>query len=305
MVTGGPRLAVGVTVKTGVRLAAGIGRVEAERATVRVPSMTMAAAAGVALEARERERGVPETVMGAAPGMRVWEPITNWEAELAVRMVGGLPLEGEKVNRRAAASGPAAEEEVTIGAGRAMVLEPPTTTAEAAGASDMGVPAMVMAGPPGTSVWSPITNEEAWFSDRVAPPAGRVTGGTSVKAPPPLEGRADGGGSGWVLEPMTIAVADGARETGVLLMVTGGPPGAIVVLPIPNADVPEPIGVRATPGRTTVEAGGGGARGDTTKFVPADGRDITESDTVTGGPPGVKVELSGPMTTGVGCGTTV
>lgn len=156
-----------------------------------------------------------------------------------------------------------------------------------------------------------MTKEEAGFSDRVAPPTlatGRVTGGTMVRGPP-LEGNAEGAGRGCVDEPMMISLAEGAREIGVLFIVTGAPPGAMVVLPIPKADAPEPMGVRATAGMTVDKGGaaaGGGGMEETTNAVPDGAREMTWLDpTVTGGPPGVSVVLSGPITMGLGCAAIV
>lgn len=138
-VTGGPRLAVGVTVRRvgAPVVAAAAGRVERE--TVLEP-MTAEVAPG------ERDMGVPETVMAGAPGMRVWEPMRNWDEGLAVRVVGDAP-EGEKVR----IAGPLLGIGAAAGAGRGMV-EDPTTTAEAAGARETGVLLIVTGGAPGMRV---------------------------------------------------------------------------------------------------------------------------------------------------------
>src|SRR5204862_5751193 len=102
--------------------------------------------------------GVPETVMAGPPGTRVWPPTTNVPPEFAVIVcpptvsTPPLPMIGT-------------------------VLDP-TTTAVPPGARLIGVPAVVMAGPPGETVWPPTAKPPAEFAVMVWPPAVRTVGVT-------------------------------------------------------------------------------------------------------------------------------
>lgn len=78
----------------------------------------------------------------------------------------------------------------------------------------MRVPEIVTAGPPGVSVCSPATYCDALLAVKISAPA--------VKAGTLVELRAI------VLPAMTIALAEGARETLVPCTLIGGAPGVIV-----------------------------------------------------------------------------
>jgi hypothetical protein len=70
----------------------------AERGIVLVPMM-MAVAEGA------REMGVPETVMGGPPGVRVWVSIMYWDWEFKVMSGGSRVKSGANVMRVGTAAG--------------------------------------------------------------------------------------------------------------------------------------------------------------------------------------------------------
>jgi len=92
------------------------------------------------------DRVVPETVIADPPGTRVWPPMTNVFGELG---------RGEKMLLPTVSVGG-----VATGTAPPLNVEdtPLTTSIPAEGASDNVVPAMVIAEPPGVSVWPEITN---------------------------------------------------------------------------------------------------------------------------------------------------
>ena len=91
------------------------------------------------------EIGVPDTVMAAEPGARVWPLMMKSEAVFSVK---ACPAKVRTVGAGAGA-----------GVGRAMV-EVPATRYEPESAREMGVPETVMT-PPGVKVWVPATRPDA------------------------------------------------------------------------------------------------------------------------------------------------
>lgn len=98
---------------------------------------------------------------------------------------------------------------------------PPITTAVAEDASDTSVPPSVIGAPPGTSV-CPETIYCVWAFAVITEPPIVITVGVSVAA-----GVATGGIKVVTL-PMTIAVAEGAREIGTEEIIMADPPGTRV-----------------------------------------------------------------------------
>lgn len=102
-----------------------------------------------------------------------------------------------------------------------MIIEPkasvlvPMTISVADGASEIRVPLMVIAGPPGERVWLPTMNCEALFAVTGWLPMVRTDAAVGI----------EGGTRAFVLDPIMIAEADAASETSVSLIVIAGPPG--------------------------------------------------------------------------------
>ena len=90
----------------------------------------------------------------------------------------------------------------------------PTTTSMPLGARLMRVPETVTAGPPGVSVCPPTTYCDVLLAVTISAPA--VNPGALVEL------------KVIVLPAMTIALAEGARETSVPCTLIGGAPGVIV-----------------------------------------------------------------------------
>lgn len=180
----------------------------------------------------------PEIVRAGPPGRSVCVPMTKAEAEFSV-IVG--PLLGRV--RTAAGGGFVGWGKV----GRRFVLEP-MTMAVAEGAREMGVPEIVIAGPPGMIVWLFMTNAvevEDGMGERMR--LGVIVMGAAFGVRVCCCGEAGNVvGNGLVLEPIMIAVADGARDIGVPEMVIAGPPGTIVWLFMMKAEGEDAIGERMT-----------------------------------------------------------
>lgn len=103
-----------------------------------------------------------------------------------------------------------------VGVGNKTV-ELPTTMSDALGARLSTCPDTVIAGPPGTSVWLPMTKAE-WLFSVIVGPFGRVT----TVGDPGLGGCV---GRAIVALPTTTALEDGASEMGVPSTVIGAAPG--------------------------------------------------------------------------------
>lgn len=149
---------------------------------------------------------MPDTVIWGPPGMRVWVPIMNSPAEFAVSVCGPSVI---------TCASPRPLDGVMD------IVLVPITTAVAPGARLIGVPETVIAEPPGTRVWVPMTKLLAAFAVIVSEPT-VITGGL---------GGGFGGVIATVLGPTAMAVAPGARLTGVPETVISGPPGTRVCDP--------------------------------------------------------------------------
>jgi hypothetical protein len=146
---------------------------------------------------------VPETVICEPPGTSVWDPMMKSPAEFAVIVFEPTVMTG----------GPE-------GWGTMAAVLDPITTAVAPGAKLIGVPETVIAGPPGTRVCDPIMKSVAEFAVIVFEPIVMTGGGLFC------------GPMAAVLDPITTAVAPGAKLIGVPETVIAGPPGTRVCDPI-------------------------------------------------------------------------
>ena len=166
-------------------------------------------------------------------------------------------------------------------AGGKGIVEEPMITSEADGASEMGVPAMVTAGPPGNSVREPRTKAAFELAVITDPPTVIIASGFS--------GSVAIGVRLIVEDPRINAVAAGAKDTIVPEMVAAGPPGMIVWEPMTRFD----CALRVT--SDTMGFGAGVIPFGVNVVVPTinaefDGaREITVPEIVTGGPPGERL----------------
>ncbi|OCK87766.1 uncharacterized protein K441DRAFT_592736, partial [Cenococcum geophilum 1.58] len=159
----------------------------------------------------ESEMVVPDTVI-TPPGVRVCPPITNVVPPPGRAVYVAVPI---------VKSGG-----FVMGAvGISVVVTPFTTTAVAPGDREIVVPATVIT-PPGVRAEPPIKDggsSDTALAVRVVDPIVRTGGGAAAMV--------TACGSFDVVPPITIAVAEGASETGVPPTVITGPPGDSVWVP--------------------------------------------------------------------------
>ena len=203
------------------------------RRTVEEPSIIREEAPG------GREKVVPETTTAGPPGVRVWPDTTRsgpgFEASL-------LPGTGVNVAPLIVIGEPEPEPEPAtgVGAGRGTVEppimieggRPPPLLPEPG--RERVVPDTTTGGPPGVKVWLPTTRPEP---EGVSAMPDTVT--TDGGEPPLLSGAAGDPGDGRLMveEPITTAVALGARETGVPEIITAGAPGVMVFVPMISVEL--------------------------------------------------------------------
>ena len=163
------------------------------------PPITMLDASGA------RDIGVPEIVTAEAPGNIVCVPITNSDRAFAVTV--------DPPNVMTAGTG--------VGAAPRTIVEVPMTMFEAYGAKEMGVPEIVIAEAPGTTVCVPMTALDCPFRV-IIDPTKVVNAGAELI---------------FIVElPTTRFATDGPRDIGVPDMVIAGPPGISVCVPMMKLD---------------------------------------------------------------------
>ena len=142
----------------------------------------------------------PETVIGDAPGTRVWPPTMN--SDCADPVIVDDP-------------------NVTTGAvPESVSVESPTTMVDPETGSETGVLLIVIAGPPGVRVWEPNTNADAEAGDAVTSCDPILNTGAAWLSDVEEDSREE------VCPFTTIAEADGASEYTVPCTVMGVEPVA-------------------------------------------------------------------------------
>lgn len=168
-------------------------------------------------------------------------------------------------------------------------VEPPTSTTFPAAGSEIGVPEMVTAWPPGNSVWVPIMRFASGSREKEMPFTVNTSGAGVIL------------GTGISDPSITMADPEGDKETGVPEMVTAWPAGIsvwvpIMILELGSREKEMPIAVNLSGAGVAVggRPGTGVTDPPTTMAVPEGDKEIEVPDMVIALAPGVIVCV--PMT---------